>query len=185
MRRLFFKTSQKDRRKFVRLRAHHLLKYRVVGQQEYQLSFARNISAGGLLFYAPEEIPTQSILEIIINFPSYPKPIKVRAKPVRVHRLEKVGGYEIGVEFIEIDEATRNFINRRVLKAYSMAKGGGVMNLFAVTFLLLAVAGGIIGFIVRFCGISVAVAPLGWISLTNMFLLLSIAISVLIIAHKK
>ena len=41
--------KREERRKYVRLNAHHLLKYKIVGKEE-ELAFARNISAGGVRF---------------------------------------------------------------------------------------------------------------------------------------
>ena len=43
-----------ERRKFIRLEAHHLLKYKVL-QKEEKLSFVKNISAGGICFFTKEE----------------------------------------------------------------------------------------------------------------------------------
>ena len=61
----------KERRRFIRLKAHHLLKYRVADKEEVPklLSFARNISAGGVLFYADKEVAPGNLVELEISFP--------------------------------------------------------------------------------------------------------------------
>ena len=98
----------KERRKFIRLKAHHLLKYRVAGKGEEELSFVRitvknvNICAGAL-FVAKEDIPCDSTVELEINFPQHPHSIKVVSRVVRSRALKKMGGFEVGVEFVNVD----------------------------------------------------------------------------------
>jgi c-di-GMP-binding flagellar brake protein YcgR len=110
-----------ERRKFVRLKAHHLLKYKLMDKEE-ALSFARNISAGGVLFHAEEFIPEGSMVELLVNFPSYPGPIKAVAKVVRVVPLPKVGGFDIGAEFVNIEEKAREYMNQKIRKVDEEAK---------------------------------------------------------------
>jgi c-di-GMP-binding flagellar brake protein YcgR len=102
-----------ERRKYIRLDAHHLLKYKIVGKGE-ELSFAKNISAGGVLFIAKENIPTDSVIELEINFPTFPHPIKAKARVVWNRELKKFGGFETGAEFINVDEDAKEFINKKI-----------------------------------------------------------------------
>ncbi len=85
------KSPDNDRRCFFRLRAHHLVKYKVVGKTQ-ELSFARDVSAGGLRFFAKETIPPGTILEVVLNFPEYHEPIKAMVKVMRVYPMKKAGG---------------------------------------------------------------------------------------------
>ena len=110
------KETGEEKRKYVRLSAHHLLKYKVV-HKEKALSFARNISAGGVLFHAQEYIQPGTTVELLINFPSYPEPIKAVSKVVRTRPLAKLGGFEIGAEFIDINDEAKDFINRKILRS--------------------------------------------------------------------
>ncbi|MFC1548651.1 PilZ domain-containing protein [Candidatus Omnitrophota bacterium] len=116
------RSSEKERRKFMRLKAHHLLKYRVIDEGEGKLSFVRNISAGGALFVAKEEIPCGSMVELEINFPQYPHPVKVVSKVVRSRPLKKMGGFEIGAEFVSADEEVKEFINKKILSIAEKSK---------------------------------------------------------------
>ena len=104
----------KERRKFIRLKAHHLLKYRVAGKGEEELSFVRNISAGGALFVAKEDIPCDSTVELEINFPQHPHSIKVVSRVVRSRALKKMGGFEVGVEFVNVDENDKEFLKKKI-----------------------------------------------------------------------
>jgi len=108
---------KKNKRKFPRLGAHHLLKYRILESQTAEVSFARNVSAGGVLFYAHENIPVGSAVELTINFPGMVQPVKVQANVLRVKELKKIGGFEVAVQFVNLDEATLSFMNERITKA--------------------------------------------------------------------
>lgn len=119
---IFSNSSGKEKRVFTRLKTHHLIKYRVLSSREKTLSFVRNISAGGVLFYSEEELPLDSTLEMKINIPPNTEPVNVIAKVVRSHPLKKVGGYEVGVEFVHIEEEDRELINKRILGIYKHSK---------------------------------------------------------------
>ena len=114
----------KERRKFIRLAAHHLIKYKVIEQKE-ELSFARNISAGGVLFVAKESIPPGNIVKILISFPKYPHPIKVAAKVIWTKELKNLGGFKIGAEFVNVEEDARDFINKKILAVNKGTKNKG------------------------------------------------------------
>ncbi|MFA7677320.1 MAG: PilZ domain-containing protein [Candidatus Omnitrophota bacterium] len=107
--------EKKEKRKFTRLKAHHLVKYKVVDSDK-KLSFVKNISAGGLLFYASKSIPADSIVELDVNFPVYKRPIKVTCRVVRVKPLKRIPGFDVAVEFVDIDKEAQGFINRKILK---------------------------------------------------------------------
>ncbi|MBD3245703.1 MAG: hypothetical protein GF333_01690 [Candidatus Omnitrophica bacterium] len=181
----FFRKKGRDRRKYVRLRAHHLLKYKILSPQEH-LTFVRDISGGGLLFFSREDIPVGSVVELAVNFPASPLPIEGVAKVIRTRHLKKMGGYEIAVEFLELDEENRERIQRQIACVYEKKeqRKGERMGRVAKIFLGLAIVGALFGTATRFFDVSVPVAPLSWVMLTNMFLLFSIAVTLLAIARK-
>jgi c-di-GMP-binding flagellar brake protein YcgR len=104
---------KEERRKFLRLEAHHLLKYKMLNKKR-ALSFARNISAGGVLFHSKDEMPPGSDVELVINFPSFPHPISVVARIIHIKPLKKLGGFYIGAEFIHINEQDRDYIEKKI-----------------------------------------------------------------------
>ena len=108
------KPSWTEKRKFIRLSAHHLLKYKILDKAS-EMSFARNISAGGVLFYSKEDLPVDSMIEMEINFPHYPHPVKVVSKVIRTKPMKKMGGFEIGAEFVNVEEDARDFINKKIV----------------------------------------------------------------------
>ena len=116
-----FRKKAEEKRKFFRLEAHHLLKYKLMDKKE-SLSFARNVSAGGVRFHSKEYIPPESVVELTINFPSYPKPIKAVSKVAWVTPMPKLGGFDVGVEFMEIEEKAREFIKEKISKTRKKGK---------------------------------------------------------------
>ncbi len=186
----FFKLEAKERRRSMRLAVHHLLKYRIVEKPppEKPLSFVRNISAGGLLFYTHEYIPLGSLVELQISFPPLDESICVLARVVWIKFLPRIGGFNIGVEFFNIEDKIKEFINSKVLRVYEKKKEkkGEIMRLLAGVLIVLGVIGTILGAVARFRGFYlIPIAPSHWINLINMLLLFSIALSVLSIARRK
>lgn len=100
---------------------HHLVKCKSIGGKK-ELSFAKNISAGGLLFYVRKEIAPGSLVELDINVLSYSHPIKAVAKVTRVKTMKKTNGFNIAVEFINIDDADRDFINKKIANVFKRQK---------------------------------------------------------------
>jgi c-di-GMP-binding flagellar brake protein YcgR len=115
----------KKRRKFNRISAHHLVKYkRIEDDSQPMLSFARNLSAGGVLLYASEPGVIGDRLQVTINFPGAEKPIVAEGKVLRSKQLKKIGGYEIGVEFINIDEKEFELMKNKIDADMAHVKGG-------------------------------------------------------------
>jgi c-di-GMP-binding flagellar brake protein YcgR len=115
-------SNVKERRKFTRLDVHHLLKYKAL-QDEEKLSFTKNISAGGVCFIAKEVISPGSITELLISFPGFPHPVKATAKVVWNKELKKLGGFETGAEFINVEEDAKHFIDKKILEVIKELEG--------------------------------------------------------------
>jgi c-di-GMP-binding flagellar brake protein YcgR len=128
---MFIRKPAKEKRRFSRLAGHHLLKYKVVGNKEAQgsVAFVRNISAGGILFHSPKNLPAGSVieLEVLTSFSSSPEPVEVKmlGKVLRSRELKKLGGFDVAVEFIDLDENTKGLIDKKVLDAIKKMKETG------------------------------------------------------------
>jgi c-di-GMP-binding flagellar brake protein YcgR len=129
------KIRKKDRRKFIRLTAYHLAKYKVLSFHGEQVlpSFAviRDIGAGGACLRTEERLLESATIELKINFPSVSTPLCTLAKVIWASRIGKSRRYEIGVEFIGIEESIRKIIDghiklvyQRMKKKMFLAKGG-------------------------------------------------------------
>jgi len=108
---------KEERRKFFRLNAYHLAKYRLVSEnnkEELKITSLKDISAGGVCLRTDREIPRGSILQLYINFPQLSSPIPCLAKSTWIKKSDKKGHYEIGLEFLEIEDFLRKEIMERI-----------------------------------------------------------------------
>jgi len=102
-------------RAFPRLKAHHLLRYRLRDDEASQFVTAsvKNISGGGILFKTDQQMSVGAELELEINFPSFEKPLQVLASVVRVRQSE-AGDFEIGAHFTSIEELQRSDLVKKI-----------------------------------------------------------------------
>jgi len=172
---------EKNKRQFLRLNAHHLLKYRMLGEEgkEGMLSFVRNISAGGVLFHSNEHIKPGSILELDISFPPSPDSIKIKAKVLRENKLKTMGGFDVAVQFLNLNEDIKKFIDGKIENMFYKTKEDD-MKILSSIFIILAAIAGAIAVSTRFNLIPVIFfgAPT-WLSIANTSLFFSIAISLI------
>lgn len=94
----------RDKRRFLRLRGHHLVKYSAGRADEQKITFAQNISEGGALVYFSEKVKPADVVKFEVIFPFYSLPVKIVGKVVWVKYIEKFNKYKTGIQFVEIDE---------------------------------------------------------------------------------
>ena len=120
------KIQQKERRKFIRLKAYHLAKYRLLSTKEthpkFILAGIKDIGAGGICLRAKEAIPISSLIEVEIKFPALATPIFTIAKVVWAKKISRHKIYEVGAQFVEIEESTRRVIDERVKFVHEKTK---------------------------------------------------------------
>ncbi len=173
----------KDRRKFQRIKAPHLFKYKILKRKEIlsPTSFIRDVSAGGARFFSEEYIPPESILELKIKFPMFNEPLPLLSKVVRVKTLSN--GFEIGIEFIDLNENIRETIDQKIQEVYRIKKqkgGGTTMKAIGIIFILLAAIATLAMAVVQFRGgILFPSSSAAWLKVTQLCLLFSIAFSLL------
>ena len=109
---------KEDRRKFKRLKAYHLAKYRPLsGVKEEAAAVSvslKDIGAGGVRLDTEETLPVSSLIELSINFPNIPSPITAIARVVWVKKRDKGRFYEVGAQFVEIEEPVRKLIEEHL-----------------------------------------------------------------------
>ncbi|HLD82814.1 MAG TPA: PilZ domain-containing protein [Candidatus Omnitrophota bacterium] len=109
---------KEDRRKFKRLKAYHLAKYRPLsGVKEEAAAVSvslKDIGAGGVRLDTEEYLPVSSLIELSINFPNIPSPITAIARVVWVKKRDKGRFYEVGAQFVEIEEPVRKLIEEHL-----------------------------------------------------------------------
>ncbi|MCK9572801.1 MAG: PilZ domain-containing protein [Candidatus Omnitrophica bacterium] len=171
----------RNKRRFLRLNAHHLLKYKLLdgSGKEGVLSFVRNISAGGTLFHSNEYMKPASILELDISFPPSPDSVKIKAKVLRAENLETMGGFDVAVEFLDLGEDVKKFIAKKIGHTFEKTKEAD-MKILASIFICLGVIAGVIALSTRFNLIpSLFFSALTWLNIVNALLLFSIALSLI------
>jgi len=116
------KIHQKDKRKYARLRAYHLVKYKILGDDQrgsFVLASLEDVGGGGVRIFVEENIPASTILELKINFPSLTAPIFTLARIVWSKQISKSGRYLLGAKFIEIDPLVQQRIGREIDFVYT------------------------------------------------------------------
>ena len=116
---------QKERRKFLRLSAYHLAKYHVIsgvkGGQKVIVPI-KDISGGGFCLLVDEELPVSTVIQVYIQFPGITQPIPCLAKVLWKKYLKRIKRYQVGAQFIEIEEILRREIVKRIDDVCKRAK---------------------------------------------------------------
>jgi hypothetical protein len=141
----------KDKRQALRLAAHHLLKYKVLNEAggSGTLSFVRNISANGALFHCHEYIKPETILRLTINFPQTPKSLEATARVLRTKKLSKDRGFDIAVQFINLEEEYKVLMGKKIINTFDKVKNKKPLNFIIVSFIILVIAGVIIALFIK------------------------------------
>ena len=105
-----------ERRHFVRLPAHLVVRYSVLDAGSPRVSFTRNTSGGGIGFFTESQLAPGTVLEVTVTFPERQQPIACTAKVVWSGRLllarsdEEPRAYEAGVRFLRIAPEDQAFL---------------------------------------------------------------------------
>jgi len=107
-----------ERRRFPRfnLLVDVLVSKRAASERE-KLLITKNISQGGVCIIAYEEFREQDLLDLKIFLPEDKVPLKVLGRVVWTKEFvigDSSKRYDVGVEFIDIDEETIQKINRHL-----------------------------------------------------------------------
>lgn len=102
-----------EKRAFPRLKSYHLAKYRLVSQPSEQqpiVTSLKDIGGGGVCLFAKEKLPLEGVLQLYINFPHLSSPIPCLAKIVWIKDASEEGTFEVGLQFLDIEEVPRQTI---------------------------------------------------------------------------
>ena len=116
---MFEKTYRSmNTRQHKRLLADYLMKFRPAGanDQEFQVSNLKDISAGGVRFWAEFPILEGTLISVEVLIPAIDRIIRVPARVVRSRRSENAPVYYVAARFMEISDqdsqAIDSFIER-------------------------------------------------------------------------
>jgi len=111
-----------ERRAFIRLDLEVQVRYHTLSSNELskynyrpeQYSSTRNLSAGGLVFIAHEQLKISSVLELEVELPKIKEPVHCLARTVRVMETEKENRYEIAICFLDLSGSDRAKLDQYV-----------------------------------------------------------------------
>lgn len=117
---------EKQKRQFIRLKAYHCVKYRPLsgdGQPRIPIpATIKDISGGGLCLRTEEYLPQSTLIELKINFPHIATSISALAKVAWIKQRGKSRRYEVGMQFVEIEESIRKIIDEQIKGVYARLK---------------------------------------------------------------
>jgi len=111
-----------EKRKFPRLRIDTNVEYSIVGKESLQnVNSTKNISAGGICIIVYENIEIAAVLSLKIYLPANNIPIHTKGRVAWKSEF-KIGSdskscYDVGIEFLDINEDDRRKIFQYVFKA--------------------------------------------------------------------
>lgn len=109
---------KKERREFIRVAVYHLAKYKTSadagGSDLPELAYIRDIGGGGVCLRTDKPVALSSLLQLKINFPLMRVPVFALAKAVWVKQIKKDKVYDVGLQFIEIDDSVRGLIKDKL-----------------------------------------------------------------------
>ena len=118
--------KREERRKYLRLKVYHLVKYRVISDQSPQaqplLASIKDIGAGGICLITAKPLEPCANLELQINFPDLKKPVFTIGRVVWSKQTAKMNRYEVGVEFMDIEASIHKLIDSGVKFVYHKLK---------------------------------------------------------------
>jgi c-di-GMP-binding flagellar brake protein YcgR len=106
------KYSAANSRRFKRLKADYLVKYKIPGfPGDPYVSNIKDISAGGLRFWSDKGLPEKSLVQISVLLPPMDREIKALGRLVRVRPARRGFFDYVAVSFIELSQDDQNAIN--------------------------------------------------------------------------
>jgi len=96
---------EKERRKFKRFDAYMSVRYQLPNTEEGRgIALSKDLSREGLKFNSPVHLPEGSILDLELDIPDDPKPVRTAGKIVWSEVSPgKDQGYDVGIRFTMMD----------------------------------------------------------------------------------
>lgn len=97
---------EKEKRKFKRFDAYMSVRYQLPGSQEVHqgIALSKDLSREGLKVNAPVRLPEGSTLDLELDIPDDPKPVRTSGKIVWTQSSQgQDQGYDLGIRFVMMD----------------------------------------------------------------------------------
>lgn len=98
-------TMEKERRKFKRFDAYMSVRYQLSGTDEVKgIALSKDLSREGLKFNSPMRLTEGTTLNLELDIPDDPRPVRTTGKVVWSHTLQgQDQGFDVGIRFLTID----------------------------------------------------------------------------------
>lgn len=109
-----FKTkyTAANTRRYKRLKADYLLKYQLCGLEVGpELANIKDISAGGVKFWAARPMPEGSLVQLSVLLPPLDEELKAVGRIVRVRSAKNIPGEYVAVNFLELNLDAQKALN--------------------------------------------------------------------------
>jgi c-di-GMP-binding flagellar brake protein YcgR len=99
-----------ERRKFTRYTLELPIAYNIEGEDTLYKSITQNISSLGIRFVSQKQLREGSTVDLKLVLPKAPNPVHAQGKLVWVKKatLEDNSPYDVGMEFMKIEEDNKN-----------------------------------------------------------------------------
>lgn len=98
-------------RRFKRIHFAYLVKYQINGKGEPRITNARDISAGGMRFWATEQIPNNAVLKVSIFLPPLNRSVEALARVLRTRKSKEGVITYVAVNFLDLKEEDREALS--------------------------------------------------------------------------
>ena len=98
-------TMEKERRKFKRFDAYMSVRYQLPGAEEVKgIALSKDLSREGLKFNSPSRLSEGSTLNLELDIPDDPKPVRTTGKIVWARTSQgEDQGFDVGIRFLTMD----------------------------------------------------------------------------------
>jgi c-di-GMP-binding flagellar brake protein YcgR len=105
-----------ERRRFKRIDGNYVVSYVPVEGEELKsdISQTKNLSEGGLLFVSDRAFEKGITLKIKLRLPEFSDYVIIKAKVVDSKKIGKGTMYNIGAQFVEVEQKVKDAIKRLV-----------------------------------------------------------------------
>ena len=96
---------EKERRKFKRFDAYMSVRYQMNGSEDPKgIALSKDLSREGLKFNSPSHLPEGSTLDLELDIPDDPKPVRTTGKIVWSRSShDRDQGFDVGIRFLMMD----------------------------------------------------------------------------------
>lgn len=114
-------------RHFKRLRVSYLLKYKPINSSEAPfISNIKDLSAGGVKFWTDQPLTEGTFLQLTILIPPLGRTLETLGRVQRVRYAAQNKIYYAGINFVELQTADQEALNRFIEEAIAREEGSEV-----------------------------------------------------------